>query len=195
MNDLENLLIEFEHTLKENNAESLKAFQSGLTNDEISYWLSKIEVLSDEKLHTLYSWHNGIKYDSGWTVGEFNFFSLGVMLSLEDVIHHANILKESISIESKLLLPLFASGNGDYVLYQADIKSNDFGILFLHAPMLTLSERPVSIYDSLEALLKTVIESYKQGAYRIGGDGQLSVDYELEQQVSRTINKDADFWN
>lgn len=194
MSDLKNLLFEFEQTLKENNTELLKMLQIGLTNDEISQLLFKIEGLSDEKLHVLYNWRNGIKYDSEWTVGEFYFFSLGVMLSLEDVIQHINYLQESINTGSKFLLPLFASGNGDYVLYQADIKSKDFGCLFLHAPMLTLSEKPVSIYDSLETLLKTVIECYKQGAYRIGDDGTLNVDYNIEQQVSRSINKNAEFW-
>jgi hypothetical protein len=75
------------------------------------------------------------------------------------------------------------------------LKNLHFGRLFLHAPMLTFSEKPVSIYGSLEALLKTVIECYKQGAYSIGDHGALSVNYELEQQISRSINKDAEFWN
>jgi hypothetical protein len=192
MSELEKLLIELEMLLSSNNSAICKSLQNGLPIEYITSLLSTLDI-SDSKISTLYHWKNGIQYNSQWVAGELDLFSFGVILSLEDMLQHREILIKSIRLKA-LLLPIFVSGAGDYILYQANANDKNFGRLLIYAPNLLLSATPELIYDSLESCFQTICECYRSGAYKITEGGTLEIDYDMEEEISKRLNPIAEYW-
>jgi hypothetical protein len=188
---LKDLLVQFEKYLTEGKSAMLKKLGAGISEGDIV----KLIPANNRPLITLYSWKDGIKYNSDWTSGELDFFSFGIFLSLEDVIEHRNVLFKSVSIENEFLLPVFTTGTGEYILYDTAADSNGKGNLFIYAPMLVFSENPMPIYDSLESFFATVNECYRTGAYKFDSEGKLEIDYDLEQEISTRLNPASEYWN
>lgn len=191
MPDLINLLKEIEKYLESNKANISKRLQPGLNRVYTEQLLQNIGALNDE-LIALYGWKNGVRYNSGWVIGEIDFFSHGLLISIEDMIKAYDIFHRNVFLKDKTLLPLFTDGSGDYLLYKAG-KDNKPGQLFLYAPSLLLSVEPKSMYDSLTSLFKTIIECYNRKAY-IFNNGELEIDYDLEWEISEALNPLSDYW-
>lgn len=187
-----NLLQKIEWHLKNSNANICSKLQSGLRRDYIEKILADAGINKDDDLIALYEWKNGIQYNSGWVIGEIDFFSRGLLISLEDMVDTRRILYENDILKDPLLLPLFTDGSGEYLLYNAG-KSNKPGQLLLDAPSLLLSGEPQSMYDSLTSLCKTVIECYNSKAY-VFNNGELEIDYDLEWEISETLNPLSAYW-
>lgn len=194
MKQLKELLSEFENNLKEQHAPILSKLSPGISLEKIEN-IFKQNGIENNSLKELYHWRDGISYNSGWTVGELDFFSFGILMSLEDMIKHQSILSIPTGMQNKLLLPVFATGGGDYILFNVDNNSKDYNRLLLYAPMLVLSKTPMPIYDTLESFFETINECYEAGAYKFNETGKLDIDYELEQEISKRLNSASEYWN
>jgi hypothetical protein len=61
--------------------------------------------------------------------------------------------------------------------------------------MLLLSDKPVVIYDSIVRMLGTIIECYRFNAYNFSETGELQIDYDLEEQISKQLNPNSHYWS
>lgn len=190
MDNLINILKDFEKCLKNIDAPVIKTFHNGLDFDQIDSLLP----IRNTKLQALYSWKNGVKEDGELIIGKFDFFSFGYLRPLHVVIQSISDLIKHTSIDNLLLLPIITNGSGDYILYDSDMSSNTFDRLLIYAPSLTLSPTPVPIYESLENCFTSIIECYSKEIYKYNSKGFLEIDYELEQIISAKHNPSIDYW-
>jgi len=185
---LESILSEFEENLKLKKSPVLEKLNPGLLEKEIKDQLKAIKI-ENELLVELYSWKNGVGSDN-LAVGEFEFFSFGTMFSLKDAItHYESAIAEDIW--NKSLFPIFLGT--DYILF--DVSKGENGKLWLYAPSLLLSDKPVTIYDSVVRMLGTIIECYRFNAYNFTETGELEIDYDLEDQISEQLNPNSRYWS
>lgn len=188
-----NLLQQIEEFLQINKANIYERLQPGLKRVYTEQLFNSTGIQSNNELLTLYEWRNGVNYNSGWVIGEIDFFSGGLLLSVEDMINAYKIFYQDGLRDNKALLPIFTDGSGDYLLYNDD-KTTNHGQLLLYAPSLLLSAEPkATIYDSLTSLFKTIIECYNNRAYTFK-NGQLEIDYDLEWEIAEALNPSSDYW-
>ena len=185
---LEPIISELEEQLQLKKAPVLNKFNPGLPEKEIREHLKAIKI-ENELLIELFSWKNGVNSDY-LAVGEFEFFSFGTMFSLKDAIeHYEPAIAENIW--DKTLFPVFIGT--DHILF--DTSKGKDGKLWLYSPSLLLSDKPVTIYDSVTRMLGTIIECYRFGAYDFNGKGELEINYELEEQISAQLNPKSRYWS
>jgi len=191
MASIQQILVEFEILLKKVQAPIYEKLQDGLASDYVDRLLAETGINNDE-LKKLYAWKNGISYDSGWKIGDFDFFSFGLFLSLQDSIEHY-VTSKSQKIWRSGLFPIFTNGGGDFILLDTNDKNKTKGMLLLHAPSLLLSDKPESIYDSLNTFFTTILECYNVGAYKMI-EGSIEIDDDLEHDVSKRLNPKSKYW-
>lgn len=193
MGNFKELLIDFEKQLREANAPILEKLKDELTPDRAKELLSHTGI-NNKSLFDLYSWKNGIKNMEEYSIGELELFPMGIMLSLEDAILHYEIYTKKERIWKESLFPLFTRG-GDYLILDINADSKTAGMILLYSPELLLSDKPETMYDSLEDLFKTILDCFKKGAYRINqDDGTIDVNYDLEQKISTERNPKSEYW-
>lgn len=186
---LEKLLIEKESPV-------VKSLNEPIEYDEL------VEKITNHKFSFLkdfvdfYQWKDGQKLNL-FTKGAFeyeltsfgNFFDIDTLLSffiLEKVT-------KKLPYENKYLA-FFFNSCGDRIVIDLKEKSKTFGRLFIFAPSVTLSSKPMQIFDSIECMVDTIIECYQKGAYKID-NGKLIIDFDLESRIAQEINPNSEFWN
>ena len=81
--------------------------------------------------------------------------------------------------------PFLTNYSSDYYLTDDD----DNGVFWLdHQGGVSL------VSPNLDTFLFTTLRCFEQSAYRMGSDGLLDVDDELEQQIGVKLNPGCDFW-
>ena len=194
MTRLNGLLNDFGKLLKDQQAPIFDKLQVGLDFDEIDSLL-KPEGINNAELRLLYKWRNGIKDLQNYTIDELELFPEGIMLSLSGSLSHYEIYTQVEKIWDKSLFPIFTNGGGDYFLLDIESESKTEGMVFLYAPSLLLSDSPVTIYDSIENLIDTVLECFKHHAYKLSNEKNIViVDYDLRQKISKNKNPESIYW-
>lgn len=118
-----------------------------------------------------------------------NFFDIEPLLSL----FMMERISKTLPYDNKYLA-FFFNSCGDRVVIDLKEKSKTFGKLFVFAPSITLSSKPMQIFDSIECMVDTLIECYQKGAYKID-NGKLVIDFDLESEIAQKNNPDSKFWN
>lgn len=192
MTDTLKVLNALEQCLKQYVEPVYHKLEKGVSYEYITEIVNEFDLI-DDNIKNLYHWRNGIKRDTGKYVGQFDFFSFGKMLPLEEALVHYKIYMNGGSWPSNYF-PLFTTNAGDYLLYDSDKKSKTYGMLFLYSPSLLITE-PKTAYDSLESFFQTVIQCYQQGAYRFNHSSNiLEIDDEREWEISTKLNPNSKYW-
>jgi hypothetical protein len=187
-------LHDFENHLKAINHFQLVELNNGLNEFDIKQLLTSVSLPINEEIIYLYSWRNGVSFDNK-EISHLELFPEGIFLSLEDAIKTYRISVFQESLWEDLLFPLFTNGAGDYYLFDMNVESETKGMILLYAPSLLLAENPQTIFDSLESFINTVLECYKQKAFKIiDNDGYIDIDYELREQIAKDNNPNSVFW-
>jgi len=74
-----------------------------------------------------------------------------------------------------------------------DEESEECGLVYLYSPSINLSIEPVSMYDSIESMLDTILLCYKKQAYFFK-NRELSVNTNLEFEIGHHQNPRSLFW-
>jgi hypothetical protein len=132
------------------------------------------------EVEDLYKWHNGMREEDREThrLLYYHYF-----LPLEEALDlHQNFL-ESDYIEEKGLLPLFEF-EGEY--YAACCTSQKQEL----APIYFLYHDETIVYDSLTAMLSSILECYQTGAYSpiLDEDGEPLANEVLATQIKLKWN-------
>ena len=183
---LESLLTKFKHPL-------ILFFEETEDRIEIERKIKSQKLAVNESLIDLYLWKGGINGAKVFDGTFIDLFSFGCFIDLSSAISLLLLDKMTNKIYDKKL-PFIQSISGDTISIDLDIKSKNQGSLFLLAPSITLSYNFVSIYDSLQVWIETIIACYEKGAYKLIENGKLDIDYSLEAEISKDMNPNSDFW-
>ena len=195
MKELEKKLKELELLIIEYNYPILGHFKSGITASEIAETFRNFKFPLRDDIIQLYMWKNGIVDMFKKKTGEIELFTGGIMMPLELATSMYSLEAKVQKAFKKDFFPLFTNGGGDYILMHLDEKKKTFGQLFLYSPSILLNDKPVSIYDSLMGLFKTVLEIYTRRGYFFNEtDKTLEVDYDIENEIATKMNPKSDFW-
>lgn len=144
-----------------------------------------------------YLWKGGLKWTLLFKEEAFdceltsfgNFFEIDGLLSFFTMER----ISKTLPYENKFLA-FFLNSSGDRVMIDLKEKSKTFGKIFIFAPSITLSSKPMKIFDSVESMVDTIIECYQKEAYKIS-NGKLEINYDLESEIAQTINPHSEFWD
>lgn len=151
-----------------------------------------------QDLMDLYSWKTGV--DGERMLASFDFeyklFSFGNFIAYKDTYNLYSLDEVTNRTFTKKYLPIvYENIIEDPVLINLSKRSKDFGKIYYYSPNVTLSADPVIIYDSLEHCIETILECYRQEAYSVDEKGLLIENSEKEQEISKRINRNSEFWN
>lgn len=179
----ESLLQEFEETLRKYNPLEYEKLQPPLRDKEIEESLVELGI-SDENIKGLFQWKNGEKEDSYCQMMIF-----GGLQSLEVI----KKFRSDIVYDSRLVEII--SDNGEESLLFNTNAGTHYGKLYLYSVPSLHIQYPISCFDSLEAMLKTVIEAYKKEAFLYDKQRNfLNINYDRFVLIAREYNKNSKYW-
>lgn len=191
----EQLLLE----LEKSKSPVLPYLQPGISKKEIdnSLQLAGIDISFPKEVYSLYGWKNGINDEDSESrpIGELRLFTLGIFVSLN--LATVNYLGRAIrkSYWSKGLFPLFESGGGDYYLIDTNKRSRKHGMILFYSPSNPFFQGAVSIFDSLDSCLTSIIECYRAKAYYFDPDSSyFDIEGELETAIWRKHNPKSEYY-
>ncbi len=197
---MKNLLTELENILIKRNNPIVNYMQE----KEIFQERDFIEVLENLKLKPLqalndiYSWRVGLRGDLAFLPDfKFSIFSFGNFIDYKSTSSLFILDKNTNkSFSLKGYLPIIYNGIiEDPVLIDLSKKSSTYGQIFYYSPNVTMSDKPVPIYDSLEKMIITICECYNKDVYFIEPDGKLVWDNKKESMISKDNNLRSRFWD
>ena len=182
------LLNEIEKCLQQLDHPCLDHLNPGISSQKIQELFEEIPLQPNQDLHALYTWRNGSKDCEGITLGELAFFPGFYLMSLEESIHIYLELRER-EAWVKSWFPIFANGGGDFYAMNLAIEAQGEMIGYY-----IYEEEPQIEYNSLESMLQTFKECYKQGIIFQNEQGYLDMDYWKHAEIAHEINPDVQIW-
>jgi hypothetical protein len=180
-------LIELEQELVKARSPVLKYFMEGLQAEYITSLFERNSLHPTDELVELYQWKNGLEFENIPT-GLLRFGVMGVFLPLEVSVE---IFKASEEASLETYFPIFSD---DSFLIQLDRQSEGFGKIFVFSPALQILE-PETCFDSLERMIETFIECFREGAYFYDSEGFFEEDYDKSVGIAKKFNPTATYWS
>ena len=182
------LLNEIEKCLQQLDHSCLVHLNPGISSQQIQELFEKIPLHPTQDLRTLYTWRNGSKDSEEITLGELAFFPGFYLMSLEESIQTYLELRAREAWD-KSWFPIFASGGGDFyaMILAPEAQGQILGFY-------VYEEEPQVEYQSLESMLQTFKECYKQGIIVQNEQGYLDMDYRKHAEIAHEINPDVKIW-
>ena len=153
----------------------------------------KLWKVDDENLLKIFHWKNGIAYDHIYPTHSFDYTGFGVIPTLE----YINEVKTSQidKLWRTSLFPLILSFGGDFLLYETDKQSSNYGQLFLYSPSLGYVDYQPGYFDSIETLIDTLCENFKRGIFKYDTQNMsLEINFEMLIKTSRQFNPKSEYW-
>ena len=114
--------------------------------------------------------------------------------SYDEMVFSFKPLKYEYWFTDDCLSPFMFNGiYEDPVLINLNSKSKDFKAIYFYSPALLYPD-PTKIYDSIESWMETIIQCYKNQIYHIDDEGFLTVDSKAEDELSRKLNPNSEYW-
>ena len=184
MQTFKSLLEELDATLKKYNMQEYEKLQSPLPTKEIDEYLKEIGI-NDEKVKALFQWKNGEKEDSYCQMMEY-----GGLQSLE-------LIKERVMTNKTYdpsLIEIISDNGEESILFNNKIGSH-YGKLYMYSVGQLYIGHPISYFDSLETMVKTIIEAYKTEAFKYDAENEwLNISFEKFASIAQKINKKSVYW-
>ena len=182
------LLNEIEKCLQQLDHPCVDHLNSGISSQQIQELFEEIPLKPTQDLHDLYSWRNGSKDCEGITLGDLALFPGFYLMSLEESIQTYLELRAREAWD-KSWFPIFASGGGDFyaMILAPEAQGQILGFY-------VYEEEPQVEYQSLESMLQTFKECYKQGIIVQNEQGYLDMDYRKHAEIAHEINPDVKIW-
>lgn len=157
-----------------------------LANQEIEEWMEILEV-KDDNFKAMYQWKNGEEEDSFCQMTE-----RGSLISLNEIKETLDHYLNGVTNPS--LIPLISEGS-EILLFNNKKSSKHYGKLYLYSVGLLYIDYPITCYDSIEAMLKTVIESYETGVFSYDNENSfLDVDFKKFRIIAKRYNPESKYW-
>ena len=188
MEIISQLLNEIEKCLQQLDHPCLDHLNSGISSQKIQELFEEIPLQPTQDLRALYTWRNGSKDCEGITLGDLAFFPGFYLMSLEESIQTYQELRKT-STWNQCWFPIFANGGGDFYAVNLAIEAQGEIIGYY-----IYEEEPQIEYNSLESMLQTFKECYKQGIIVQNEQGYLDMDYRKHAEIAHEINPNLKIW-
>ena len=196
------ILEELEKCLQQIGNPILDYLNSGLPllDKGFIYELNKMNLEPTEELLDLYRWRPFLskKYIDNQNF-EYNLFDMGSIIDSAQLIEKSWILNgQNPNIFRNKYVPIVLNpilSYEDPIVMDLRTESSTYGGIFIYSPSICLSDKPIQIYDSLELMILTIVECYKNGAYYITSEGMLEDNSEAITNIAQLLNKKSTFWN
>ncbi|RZK99111.1 MAG: hypothetical protein EOO89_31430 [Pedobacter sp.] len=180
-------LQEFESYLREIRAPIIEKLQPGLPIERIQELVGPYNVHSRE-FEILFEWKDGAANPFDAPVEQLELIPSICMMPLETSIEYYNGYEYSWH---KKFFPVFDDGGGCFYLIKRD---NADTRVYLFSPSVFFTDRPVSMYSSVESLFRTSIELFRAGIYYINADGYFEIGDQDRGEIGKALNHDCKFW-
>ena len=177
----------------------LSYLQPGISRSQVDskLKLADIDIPFPDEVYALYGWKDGVKdeYADTKALGELELFKLGIFTSLNLAIEsYAGAIQYNFWSEE--LFPLFGSGGGDYYLIDTNKSSPTYQMILFYSPSNPYFEGTISIFDSLDSCLISIIECYGTKAYFFNTDLLgFEIEGKLEMAIWRRNNPKSEYYN
>jgi hypothetical protein len=181
------------------NCPIVKLLQTGLTVEDINRFMIDIPISLPDEMFSLFTWRNGVNSEVENFVGATMLFPGSAFYDFSNAV---NRYKEAVGYDkfwnaSKFLI--FDSPGGEMLLIECDPKSTHYGRIYLHDIGSPDFETLISIYDSLDSLLDTIIECYSENVFICNSiTGVKTRDNEMafrEVEISKKYNPESLYWS
>jgi len=184
MDSFETLLQKFDATLLRHNMAAYENLLPPLSDQEIDKGLKEIGI-DDENVKALFQWKSGMENNRLCQMMDY-----GGLLSFDSIKYQISVNK----YYDPRLVPLI-SDNGEEMLLFNTNPGPHYGKLYLFSVPQLYIDYPVSIYDSLPAMLETTIELYDTGAFKYDrAENWLDINFDEYYLITKKHNKDCVFW-
>jgi hypothetical protein len=94
----------------------------------------------------------------------------------------------------KKFISIVINGSGDAILFNNE-KGKDNGKLHLYSVPLFFTDEPISIYDSIESMVKTTIQAYEQKVFVYDEKEEfLDIDFDKFNKLAIEMNPNSEYW-
>lgn len=202
--------------LEQLNPSVMVGLQPGLTDAEIDTLSVDFPYPLSSELRTLYRWRNGYKKGMLWT---HQLFSEGMFFPLDQALDYyrdteqfareesALEFRDGVPPEPNLLdprtfsgirynfwypnwFPLLIQGGSESCFVTLGKELEQTAIYKIHV----VDDHPLMKFDSITSLIKTTIDGFRSGAYRIDTEGNVSVDTVKEASIINLHNPQRRQW-
>jgi hypothetical protein len=184
METFKSLLQELDATLRQFNMPAYENLLPPLPDEEIDRNLKELGI-EDEDVKALFQWKSGMRDEDGPLMMEF-----GGLITFDSI-------KSSIAFNKyydPLLKPLI-SDNGEEMLLFNTKRGPHYGKLYLYSVLPLYIDYLVSYYDSLTAMVNTIIDGYKDEALVYDEERDwLDEDSRKFDKIAKNYNKNCVFW-
>lgn len=173
--------------------------QPPLQKEEIKKKIASFSMILPEEVYSLFGWMNGVDSSIEHFLGAAWLFPGGGYYEFERAfeMYREEAGKDDFWNRSKF--GIFESGGGDTYLIECAQNSPDFGKIYLYDIGSVDFDRMISIYDSLESLLSTIIECYTDQIYVCdkvtGVQTPDRATFLKEVLIAKKYNPNSEFWS
>jgi hypothetical protein len=188
MEPFEILLREFDAVLRKYNPSNYAKLQDPLPDEQIEEFM-KANGITEEAFRMLYQWKNGINYLKS---PRCFITDEGAFISIESIARFIKQPAEDSSWKSSFI-PLMMDNDGAALLFNNE-KGEDYGRIHLFSVAALHIDEPISIYDSIETMVQTYVDAYKQGDFVYSAEyGDLDIEDEY-YKIGGALNKQSKYW-
>lgn len=190
-----NLTDQLDECLKNKCSYIYSFYQEPLPEKFIDEYLDKMNI-DDESYKSLYSWRNGLNLDDADNFpNEMCILFWGNFISLEDSYSQFRANENSYFDWPPSQVVIMDKLMGERLLYETNTQSPYYKFVFCYAPFGNNAGLPIPCYDSIDKMIETIIELYKNDAISYNEETQhLHIDFEKEDLISREINPLSKYW-
>jgi hypothetical protein len=189
MENFTDTLAAFDAILQKYNPLGYASLQPPATADQIERFCARFNV-ANQQFVELYKWKNGFTWNG---MGDTDFFEIGgagIIQSLESLeADMTSSSREYWKTPDHQFIPLFRTMDPDYLLF--DRKSST-GMLSVYSEPEFIT--PKTYADSLQSLILTYIEAYKQEVFQVDEDGWMDVDFPALREIATPLNPHSAYW-
>lgn len=153
--------------------------------------LAELGLAGSGELTKLYAWRDGTAVSPGVPIDDVHFLPGYYFLSLEDAIANWLAFRDD-DRWNPAWLPIFASGGGDF--YAVDCSAGDQAVSPVVGFLLDEPEHPVE-YESVTAMMATIADCFREGAFFVDRDGCLDMEDEEHAQIAAKHNPGLSIWH
>jgi hypothetical protein len=161
--------------------------QPGLSDQQIQQALASSQFALPEALVAMYKWKNGTQIAVGAT-----FFPWWTFDTISESVERYKVLSApNDGLWNDRLFPVFSASDVSSIgILCADVPAADGAIYCFE---YTLGTEPE--YDSLEAMLRTILDAYENNVIFMNNDGNLDYDESRYAEIARQNNPQTKRWS
>lgn len=156
----------------------------------MSNGLSEVGLWAPPDLVEFYGWHDGTATPQGVRLDDLHLLPGFYFVGLEAALVNLQTFRSSERWRRDWL-PVFANGGGDFLAVDCSTDPACRGSI-VHFRFEEI-EQPVE-YESVAALIATLVDAYRLGAFYLDDSGYLELDDERFVAIAAALNPSVAWW-